>query len=601
MTDGRDDAELRPIAVAPHRLTDPASTAGEERILLLECRLAQLRSQLESARVEADLARTRLADAAAREADHVRRYSAAMQELAEARAEIASLHRRLEHSEALRAQLEGQLFEPDAREDAEELVRLRRDILVERHRAEVHERAAKRLRERVEELQASRETILSHLAEWQELVRRDGPEAVDLARYMSDLRREILDLESRNALAERREAAYRRRLAMAGIDPDEVLAEVPEAAASPARPAATADDGEAEPAQEPEHRPDELPLFEFPLEPITAFAPEDDEPAHDLETDVEAEDAVEPGDDFEAVNPLADPWTAGADIAAEHDDANVGLAGDHDDASVDIAADRDDAGIGLAADRDDTGVDIAADHDDAGADIAADHEEAPVAIAADHEEPPVAIVADDEEAPVVIAAHHEEAPVDIAAGQAGAGGADSAADGFQAGVEPETAAPVEVPAEPDVVPGPLHALVAALENADLVALRAELRRCTRVCGEQAVLDAIRPWTEAEKPAVRAAAYEALGLLLGRNAAALEPFMRAGLNDPDGRVRRRVVLAAAAAQGLPLRSLLEPVRVDRDPQVRRVVLEVLRHLPPSTGEERRRSDESGVLSAVRPVA
>src|SRR5690606_4007528 len=262
-----------------------------------------------------------------------------------------------------------------------------------------------------------------------------------------------------------REAAYRRRLAMAGIDPDEVLAEVPEAAASPARPAATADDGEAEPAQEPEHRPDELPLFEFPLEPITAFAPEDDEPAHDLETDVEAEDAVEPGDDFEAVNPLADPWTARADIAA----------------------DRDDASIGLAADRDDTGVDIAADHDDAGADIAADHEEAPVAIAADHEEPPVAIVADDEEAPVVIAAHHEEAPVDIAAGHEGAGGADSAADGFQAGVEPETAAPVEVPAESDVVPGPLHALVAALENADLVALRAELRRCTRVCGEQAVL------------------------------------------------------------------------------------------------------------------
>ena len=527
MTDGRDDAELRPIAVAPHRLTDPASTAGEERILLLECRLAQLRSQLESARVEADLARTRLADAAAREADHVRRYSAAMQELAEARAEIASLHRRLEHSEALRAQLEGQLFEPDARRmrknssasgvTSSSSVTVRRCTNARPRGCASGSRSSRR---------AVRRSSLTSPSgrSWSGGTAR---EAVDLARYMSDLRREILDLESRNALAERREAAYRRRLAMAGIDPDEVLAEVPEAAASPARPAATADDGEAEPAQEPEHRPDELPLFEFPLEPITAFAPEDDEPAHDLETDVEAEDAVEPGDDFEAVNPLADPWTAGADIAAEHDDANVGLAGDHDDASVDIAADRDDAGIGLAADRDDTGVDIAADHDDAGADIAADHEEAPVAIArgspgAPRRHRPQTTRKPPSSSPRIT----RRPPSTLPLATEGAGGADSAADGFQAGVEPETAAPVEVPAEPDVVPGPLHALVAALENADLVALRAELRRCTRVCGEQAVLDAIRPWTEAEKPAVRAAAYEALGLLLGRNAAALEPFMRA---------------------------------------------------------------------------
>src|SRR5690606_24521167 len=125
MTDGRDDAGLRRIAPTPDRSADPASNAGQERILLLECRLEQRQSQLESARAEADLARTRLADAAAREAEHARRYSAAVQELAEARAEIASLHRRLEHSEALRAELEGQLFEQGAQDDAQELVRLR--------------------------------------------------------------------------------------------------------------------------------------------------------------------------------------------------------------------------------------------------------------------------------------------------------------------------------------------------------------------------------------------------------------------------------------------------------------------------------------------
>src|SRR5690606_4392086 len=178
-------------------------------------------------------------------------------------------------SEALGAQLEGQLFEPDAREDAEELVRLRRDILVERHRAEVHERTAARLRERVEELQTSRETILSHLAEWQELVRRDGPEAVDLARYMSDLRREILELESRNTMAERREAVFRKRLAMAGIDPDEATAELLDGAEEPAPPPDSEHDILAAPAQEPVSRldepwldallPYELPVHEPPV------------------------------------------------------------------------------------------------------------------------------------------------------------------------------------------------------------------------------------------------------------------------------------------------------------------------------------------------
>ena len=594
MTDGRDDAGPRPTAVTPRHPTDPASTASDERILLLECRLAQLRSQLESARVEADLARTRLADAAAREADHARRYSAAMQELAEARAEIASLHRRLEHSEALCAQLEGQLFEPYAREDAEELVRLRREILVERHRADANERAAARLRERVEELEATRETILSHLAEWQVHVRRDDLDAIDLARYLSDLRREILDLESRCTQAERREAAYRRRLAMAGIDPDQVLAELNGNAAEPAPPpgiAATgAPDAAPDAAQQPEPGLDEPLVFELPLRPIAA-AEEDGEPAHQETSDVEAEGSVEPADDVETRIHVAEPWLADFDFTGSHEGADLESVPDPEEALVASVAGHEGAEADAVAERD--GADF---------DSAADREEAPVGFAANHEADDVDSAA--EEATIILSAEPEEGPVVLAAADDGSD-IESTADAPQSDGDVEPAAPaepaVEPPAEPRVVPEPLRALVAAVENADILALRMELRRCVRACGEEAVLDAIRPCAEAGNPAVRAVAYEALGLLLGRNAAALEPFIRAGLDDPDGRVRRRVVLAAAAAQGLPLRSLLEPVRIDPDPQVRRVVLEVLRHLPPSAGEERRPSDESGVLSAIRPVA
>ncbi|MFO7262153.1 MAG: HEAT repeat domain-containing protein [bacterium] len=646
MTDGRDDAGPRPTAGTPRDPTGPASTASDERILLLECRLAQLRSQLESARVEADLARTRLAEAAAREADHARRYSAAMQELAEARAEIASLHRRLEHSEALRAQLEGQLFEPDTRGDAEELVRLRREVLVERHRADVNERIAARLRQRVEELEASRETILSHLAEWQQLVRREGPDAVDLARYLSDLRREILDLEARCALAERREAAYRRRLAMAGIDPDEVLAELQD---SQAHREPWADAGAVDPLRQWEQRIDDLPLFEFPLRPITAVVSENGEPARGVVTDVEPRTLVEPVADGAAAGPVAAADTE-AGPAVDRDGGDVEPAAENEEAasdpaevgSVDAAATPEPAEVvplvsGAAPEAAEATVggvesaaavaDVALEAADTvagevqfaeAADSAAEQGGGDVGAAPEREDGAVVLVAGRDGAAVggetdrggvdadAAAEDREATAVVLGVGHDGtADGVVAATDGSADDGQPEPAPPAqpleERAAEPEVVPEPLNVLVAALENADILTLRIELRRCVRACGEDAVLDVIRPRTGSSRPAVRAAAYEALGLLLGRDPAALEPFVRAGLDDPDGRVRRRVVLAAAAAQGLPLRSLLEPIRTDPDPQVRRVVLEVLRHLPPSTGEERRRSDESGVLSAVRPVA
>src|SRR2546423_2569160 len=99
---------------------------GSDRTLLRERRLEQLRGALDEARAEADQARIRLAEAAAREAGETQRLGVLQDEVARARAEVAALHRRLEHSEALRAKLQGHLFESDGRDDAHELVRLRR-------------------------------------------------------------------------------------------------------------------------------------------------------------------------------------------------------------------------------------------------------------------------------------------------------------------------------------------------------------------------------------------------------------------------------------------------------------------------------------------
>ncbi|MGH7462008.1 MAG: HEAT repeat domain-containing protein, partial [Longimicrobiales bacterium] len=83
---------------------------------------------------------------------------------------------------------------------------------------------------------------------------------------------------------------------------------------------------------------------------------------------------------------------------------------------------------------------------------------------------------------------------------------------------------------------------------------------------------------AADPAVRAAAYERLTRILEGSPAELAGYLRSGLADADPRVRRRAVLAAATAGQLALRPLLEPLRTDPDPQVRRVVREVLRHAP-----------------------
>src|SRR5882762_5014158 len=209
---------LREGVTAPRRSgVSPASAApgGSDRTLLLECRLEQLRGALDEARAEADQARTRLAEAAAREAGETQRLSVLQDEVARARAEVAALHRRLEHSEALRAKSQGHLFESEGKGDAQELVRLRREVAAARERIAASEQTTPQLRARVDELVASRETLLTRVVEWQRAVRHGDTEAVDLAEFIASLRRAVLDLERDNALGEHREAALREQLEQA--------------------------------------------------------------------------------------------------------------------------------------------------------------------------------------------------------------------------------------------------------------------------------------------------------------------------------------------------------------------------------------------------
>ena len=361
---------LREGVTAPRRgslSAGSATPAGSDRTVLLECRLEQLRGALDEARAEADLARVRLAEAAAREVGETQRLSLLQDEVAQAREEVAALHRRLEHSEALRAKLQGHLFESETRDDAQELVRLRREVAAARERIAGTEQTTSQLRARVDELVASRETLLTRVVEWQRSVRHGDTEAVDLAEFIASLRRALLDLERDNALGERREAALREQL---------------DQATAP------------------------LQMLEL-TEPAAA-----------------------------AVTP---------------------------------------------------------------------------------ERPP--------------------------------------ADGLVA------------------------ALAAAERPQDQVDL---LLRLSRRGGDDAFY-AVRPWATAEDPNVRAAAYQALGRLLQRDPVRLEPHIRWGIADANPHVRRRAVLAAAAARGVALRPLLEPLTGDPDPQVRRIVLRILRAQDPGRSE------------------
>jgi uncharacterized coiled-coil DUF342 family protein len=368
---------LREGVTAPRRSgVSPGSVepTGSDRTLLLECRLEQLRGALDEARAEADQARIRLAEAAAREASETQRLSVLQDELARTREEIAALHRRLEHSEALRAKLQGHVFESESRDDAQELVRLRREVAAAHDRIAASEQTASQLRARVDELVASRETLLTRVVEWQRAVRHGDTEAVDLAEFIASLRRAVLDLERDNALGERREAALRAQLEQATAPPPPPPAKMP------------------------------------------AVTPEP------------------PGDDLVA-----------ALAVAKHPQDQVELL--------------------------------------------------------------------------------------LQLGRRGGGGDDA-------------------------------------------------------------FYAVRPYATAEDPNVRAAAYQSLGRLLERDPARLEPHVRWGIADANPHVRRRVVLAAAAARGLALGPLVEPLSGDPDPQVRRIVHQILR----TTHQDPQRTDAGTVQRA-----
>lgn len=385
-----------------------AATPDPGRIVLLECHLEQFRSALTEARSDADLARSRLAEVSAREAEHARQLARLHEELAEAREEAAGLHRRLEHSEALRAELAGNLFAAPPSSDAQELVRLRREATAEREKALVSERTVAELRSRLEELIASRETVLSRVAEWHHSLGTGDDEALDLAEFISALRRDILELEHRLAQSERREEEVRARLEVA----------------------------------------------------------------------------------------LAAPTPA---------------------TSTTLAAST-----------------------------------------------------------------------------------TSATSTTPAPALPPTVAPEASRVMAPVSTGPIDELVTTLAAAETTELQASLLGRLGRSGYLEAFEAIRPWAAAADPLVRAAAYEALGRLLERDPARLEPHVRWGLADADPRVRRRVALAAATARGLALRPILEPLLADPDPQVRRVVQEVLRRTPPAPAETQRSATKASPVSAAVPA-
>src|SRR3989442_9662545 len=91
-------------------------------------------------------------------------------------------------------------------------MRLRREVAAARERIAASEQTTPQLRARVDELVASRETLLTRVVEWQRAVRDGDTEAVDLAEFIASLRRAVLDLERDNALGEHPEAALREQL-----------------------------------------------------------------------------------------------------------------------------------------------------------------------------------------------------------------------------------------------------------------------------------------------------------------------------------------------------------------------------------------------------
>jgi hypothetical protein len=382
-------------------------SSDSHRVFALECRLEQMRASVDEARAEAHRARVQLAETTARQADRSRQHQLLHEELAAAREEIALLHRRIEHSEALRARLEGRLFEGNTPEDAAELVRLRGEVAAYRDLTAARQKIVADLRSRVGELVAGRETLLSRVTEWQYATRGGDADAVNLAEFISVLTGDILALEHRSHTADQRAAGLEEQLLRAR------------------------EQGyvEATPAVEGDARP---------------------EPAESAQSALSAQSAQ---------------------------------------------------------------------------------------------------------------------PAEVA---------ETAATAATA-ARTRSAAIADAIARPDVLT--VRATAATAPIADTVDSQIDALSRLGRSGEPRAFDTISSLLFATEPRVRAAAYQALGQFLEHDPARLEPHIRRGVTDSDSRVRRRVVLAAAAARGLDCEALLDPLQKDADPQVRRLVKEVLRRMSP----------------------
>lgn len=167
-----------------------------ERVAFLEWRLEQLEAQLVTERKASNTARVEKAELARSQLAWAEEQRALQERLAAALAEVALLHERLVEGDLTRQALERRLEDRGDRV-AEELAHLSRDLLIERQRGEVKQRALEDARRRITELEHAQHRFYDRLVRWQDAARSGEREGIDLADLIAEMRGEILRLESR--------------------------------------------------------------------------------------------------------------------------------------------------------------------------------------------------------------------------------------------------------------------------------------------------------------------------------------------------------------------------------------------------------------------
>lgn len=170
--------------------------AALERVGFLEWRLEQLEAQLVTERKALNQARVEKAELARSQLGWAEEQRAQKERLASALAEVALLHERLVEGDLTRQSLERRLDERGDRV-ADELGNLSRDLLIERQRGEVKQRALEDSRRRITELEHAQHRFYDRLVRWQDASRAGERDGLDLAELIAEMRGEILRLESR--------------------------------------------------------------------------------------------------------------------------------------------------------------------------------------------------------------------------------------------------------------------------------------------------------------------------------------------------------------------------------------------------------------------